>query len=135
MNPGAARLRSSARPVALAVAVLGALISLMGLAIVVWPRSWEPPLRRVTANGVVWVALVRLAFGAFLIAASSACRWPVFVAVIGAVSAASGVAVLLMGRRRFLAVVDFFSELPPGALRLWGAVAAAFGLLVVRGAV
>lgn len=120
---------------ALAVAALGALILLMGLAIVVWPRSWETPLRRLTANGVWAVGLIRLAAGAFLIAASSACRWPRFVALIGALSVLSGLVALLMGRRRFVAVVDFFGGLPPGALRLWGALAGGFGLLLVRAAV
>lgn len=117
-----------------AVAAFGVLIGLVGLYIAIKPTGWKGLASWVADDGIHVVAVARLAVGAFLLFAAPACRWPFVVAAVGLIGIVSGLSVWLMGRARLKALVDFFLERPPTALRVWGAVALAFGALMFRAA-
>ena len=118
-----------------AVSGFGVLIGLVGFYIAIKPTGWEGLARWMTDDGIHVVAVARLAIGAFLVYAASACRWPGVVMVVGVIAILSGLSVWVMGREGLRALVEFFLELPPGALRIWGSVAVAFGALMFRAGV
>ncbi len=110
------------------VTIIGVLIVLPGLVGLVTPRylldligSWHGPGRFWTAS------LVRLVLGAILIFAAPECRHPAVVMIIGVITMAAGVAIVLIGERRFDLYVQWWLRRPPGFTRVWSAVAVLFG--------
>lgn len=108
---------------AMIVVLIGALSVLVGLFGIASPDS----LKRLATHfrgpaGMYTAVFVRIAIGALLIWAGSACRpespgvgWTV--RVIGGITAAAGVVLLLLGYARYQALIDWSLRQPSSFLR------------------
>ncbi len=109
-----------------------ALVLLLGAWGVLAPRSIITFIESWSSRGGLWLAvLMRVAFGATLLLASSLSRTPLAFQVLGGLVLASGIALPLFGYTRFRAFIDWWSKLPPTLVRAWGLLAVAFGMFVL----
>ena len=76
-------------------------------------------------------AAIRFAFGAVLIIAAPATRWPTLITVLGVITFVAAFVLLFVGFKRMDRIVQWVKSLPPAALRLWCLVAVAFGCVMV----
>jgi len=78
-------------------------------------------------------ALFPLAVGLLLLWAAPASRTPVFIRALGWVGVLKGIVLLVAPREPLVRCVSWWNDLPQAGLRLWGAVAMAFGAAVLGG--
>jgi hypothetical protein len=87
-------------------------------------RAWE------AGAGLALAVVFRIAFGVALVVAASASNHPRALAVLGWLSVASGILAAVLGRRRAVRLVDWWSARSSGFTRAWAALAALFGGLL-----
>jgi hypothetical protein len=89
-------------------------------------RVFETPL------GLYGAAAIRVVFGIALLGAAPASRAPRALRVLGAVVLLAGLLTPFVGVERARAIMDWWSARGAGFMRLWAAVAVAFGAFVVH---
>jgi hypothetical protein len=117
-------VRALALVVGLALAVLGFIALAAPSAVLDFGRFLS------TSTGLYVAAAVRVLFGAVLLAAAPASRWPLALRVLGAVLLLAGVLTPVFGLDRSAAMIGWASD-HRIVLRAWGVVALALGALVV----
>jgi hypothetical protein len=117
---------------ALPIALVGLVISALGVLGVVAPERLLGRVRRVaTPSGIWFIAGIRLLFGALLLLAADASRAPLYLTLLGAVALISGVVTPILGPRRAAVMIDWFEARPAGVVRAWCGFVIAFGLSLV----
>jgi hypothetical protein len=120
----------------LAVSAFGAIIALLGILGVLRPGGFidvvSGPWQ--SRSGLYLAVLLRLVFGALLIAAASQSRFPLAFQILGIVSLAAAASIPIMGRRRIERWVAWWSVRSPVVVRVWSVAAAAFGIFLVYAA-
>ncbi len=111
---------------ALAILVVGALGLASPDALRSFVRRWQRPA------GIWAAAGFRVAFGVAVWLAAPPSRAPVVLQVLGVVSVLSGVALLLLGASRFVAILSWWECRSAGWKRAWAGVAVVFGGFVLR---
>lgn len=112
----------------LAVAGIGALIVVVGLAGLLAPARFRAAFDSVTSQTrFLFAIVVRLGLGAFLWIVADELRFPQVMRIIAAISIVAAVGILITGRERLDKLVDWWLARSDGLLRLSTALAAAFG--------
>ena len=117
---------------AIIVPVLGVVIALIGVMGLANPRSlnklvqrWQSPAR------FGFAVVIRVVLGVVFLAVAPDCRAPLVVRIVGVISIVAAIAILVLGRVRLDAFIEWWLRCPPALLRLWATVAIAFGALLV----
>lgn len=110
---------------ALLVASLVGLIGLTGVALPGYIALVETYVA--TPVGLAIVAVLRVAVGFILLKAAPASRYPRILRVLGPVIIIAGFATPLFGVERSRAMLDWWSGLGPGVVRMTGGLAIAAG--------
>lgn len=114
------------------VLLVGVLIALLGLVGVVAPVRFRRLLRSWQSRPRFWFAvLFRLLMGALLLIAADELRFSFAMKVLGGITLAAGIGVLVMGRERLDRMVNWWLARPDGLMRFSTAMAAAFGVFLV----
>ena len=114
-----------------AVIIVGGVVALIGAAFVLAPQRLKPVFRRLLEEGRTDVAVfVRAAFGALLFTAAPETRQPSMAVALGVLLWISAAAIPLLGPARIQRFADWWLERSDLLLRLWGLLAAAFGVYV-----
>lgn len=117
---------------AIVVPVLGVVIALIGLMGLANPRSLIALVQRWRSPGRFWfAAVIRVVLGVVFLVVAPDCRAPLVVRLVGLVSIVAAVAILISGRVRLDAFLEWWLRRPPKLLRLWAAAAIAFGALLI----
>jgi hypothetical protein len=120
----------------LVVAGLGVLIVLIGLTGLVAPGRFRAAFASSTSQTRFLAAIIlRLGMGAFLWIIADQLRFPYVMRIIAAISIIAAVAILIMGRERLNALVDWWLACSDGLLRLSAFFAATFGGFLIYVAV
>jgi hypothetical protein len=90
--------------------------------------GWPPATRFSIAVGT------RLVLGGVLLAAAPSCRLPGVVRALGIIALAAAASLLFLGAARVDAMIDWWSRRPLVAVRLWCAVGAGIGALLLYAA-
>lgn len=110
---------------ALAILIIGALGLANPEALTSFVRRWQ------TAHGM-WVAAgFRCAFGVAAWLAASSSRAPLALQVLGVVLVLSGIALPLLGRSRFVAILSWWERRSAAFKRAWAGVAVVCGGLLL----
>ena len=118
------------------VAAVGVLIVMIGVAAMFLPGALRELVTLVQSPRVLYGAVgFRIVAGAFFIAASDACSWPLAIGTVGVFLLAAGLAGLFIGLQRIEAMMAWFMRFSDGVWRAWALVAVAFGSFVVYAAV
>lgn len=118
------------------VAFFGALIALLGATGVVSPPTllgWVDAIWR-SSRGVWGVVALRIGLGVLLVLAAPECRYPTAIRVLGVISIVAAALVPVVGLERVHALVKWWAERPPLAIRAWACVAIAFGGFLIHAA-
>jgi len=114
------------------VSLLGAAIAAIGLFGAVSPARMIGLITRLELASRLWIAVVaRLVIGALFVLAAEGCRMPQLVRVVGVIAIVAAVVLALLGPRRFEAFVGWWLRRPTSFIRGGGAVAVAFGALLI----
>jgi len=107
----------------------GVLIMFAGAAMIASPANVGPTLRGIADQPGTHIAavLVRLILGAVLILFADASKFPVVIRFLGWVAVIAAIVLTLIGRRRFIALMNWAVTLIDPYLRLAGTIAAIFG--------
>jgi hypothetical protein len=92
-------------------------------------KIWQSPA------GFRLAVAVRLVLGVVLVVAAPDCRFPQVVRILGILSIVAGAAAAALGHERLRSFVQWWVGRPPGFVRGWSLVAAAFGCFLVYAAV
>lgn len=115
------------------ILVFGGLIALTGLIIVVSPQSVLSLLDRYKQHLAIYVlaVAVRLLLGTVLIAYAPQSAFPLVLRIIGVVSIAAAVVILLIGPRRLQRLIDLLLSKAGVVMRPAGVIGALLGLFLV----
>lgn len=117
---------------ALIVSTLSILTLAFGVFGLVSPAGMSRFVSRFRSPAGFWTAVVlRLAFGVVLWRVAPASRAPAVLRALGVVSAASALALLLMGIPRFQAILSWWSRQSTVLVRVWSAVAVGLGAFLL----
>jgi len=118
------------------VAVLGALIVLVGLVGLVQPGRFRSLLTSTDAQTrFVFAIALRVGMGALLWWLADDLRHPQVMRILAVIAFAAAVALLIMGRERLDSLLGWLLAKPDGVLRFSAACAGAFGAYLVYVAV
>jgi hypothetical protein len=118
-----------AKGLTLAVALFGLFVAALGIAGLFDPARLLALVTRVQSQlGLNLIAAFRILIGIALILAAPASRAPLYLQVLGALSLLSGIVTPFVGVRRFEAILAWWQQRSPGAIRLWSGLVAVFGL-------
>jgi hypothetical protein len=117
------------------VRAIGVLIAILGLILVLTPKGIKA-IFDFFAKGkrIYWVGLLRIAFGIIFLLASSVCRWPEVIRVLGVFFIIAGSLIFILGIRKVKSVLEYWSKKPPLLLRFLSLLAVAFGILIIYAA-
>ena len=116
---------------AIIVPVLGVVIAVIGVVGLADPRSliklvqhWQSPAR------FGFAVAIRVVLGVVFLAVAPDCRAPLVVRIVGVVSIVAAIAILILGRARLDAFIEWWLR-RPALLRLSATMAIACGALLV----
>src|SRR5215472_2309868 len=96
------------------------------------PEGLVSFVRRFERQPGVWIgAAARIVFGFALWSAGPSSRTPTVLAVLGAISVVSGIALPFIGAERLTRLVSWWSGRSATFLRAWSAAAIAVGILLL----
>ena len=111
------------------VRLVGIALVVEGLIVLVAPGMVLAAGRTlVNPAGLIVAAVIRVAIGGALLAASRASRFPRVFQILGIFLILAGLATPLLGVERARAIVEWFAAHGGGAIRIIGAVATAIGV-------
>lgn len=117
---------------ALIVSVLSTLTLGIGVLGLISPAGMNSLVTRFRSKTGFWTAIVlRLVFGVALWRAAPASRAPAVLQALGVVSAASALALPLLGMPRFQAILSWWSRQSPVVVRAWSAAAVVLGTFIL----
>lgn len=118
------------------VLVVGVVVCLFALWAMIAPQRVKSFVRVITDTpwGYLVAAGFRLLLGAVLILAAPSSRFPTPFQILGWITIAAAVALLVMGQRRMQRLIGWFYRLPNSLMRAWLLLALVFGAFLVYGA-
>ena len=117
------------------VLLFGILVSLFCLWAIIKPQRVHALVRGVTDTtwGYLLAAGVRLLLGLALLLAAPGSKFPTTFVVLGWVTIAAAVGIVIMGRERMGRLIEWFSRLSEATVRAWLMLGVAFGLILAYG--
>ena len=116
----------------LIVALFGLLFAGVGLYGMVQPRRLVAWVESAWSKDLLWVAVgIRFALGTFLVYAAPECRASQMVWALGVITILAAVGLALIGGERMTAIVQWWTERPPAAIRAWSALVVPLGAFLV----
>lgn len=116
----------------LLIALFGALIMAAGVAGLFSPGQFRRLLTSWPVRGRYIAAIViRLGFGFLVIWIAEDLRYPLVMKILGGISIAAAIGILIMGRERLDRMVDWWLALGDGVLRIGMLFALLFGVFLV----
>ncbi len=124
------------RAMTILVALLGALILMLGLVGLVQPDRFRSLFGAMDSqNRFVMAIAIRLAMGGLLWWLAEELRHPHVMRILAGIAVFAAVALLILGRTRLDRLVDWWLSRPDGLLRVSALFAAAFGAYLVYAAI
>ena len=113
------------------IAAFGALICLAGLVILMAPDRFRAVMNSWTGQPrFLFSVIVRIAFGAVLLAEAANLKFPLAMKIIGGISIVGAVVLLLVGEKRMDRIIDWFMSLSNDIFRLVSTIPIAFGSFI-----
>jgi len=110
------------------VLIVGIVIALLGLIGASRPRVLRMLVRSFRSAAMLYLAAaIRVALGIVLLIAAPGCRFTIGVYVLGVITLFSGLILPVLGKARFLALVDWWLGLSDGTIRAWVFLAILYG--------
>jgi hypothetical protein len=114
------------------ITLFGGLIAILGVVGTFAPGQFRDLLTSMPARGRYIAAVVfRLVFGALLIWLAEDLRYPLVMKILGGISIAAAIGILIMGRERLDRMIEWWMALGDGVLRVGMLFAMAFGAFLV----
>lgn len=118
---------------AIVVVLVGALIALLGLAVIIAPSTLKKALwALIESDRFYLVAIARVVLGVLFLLAAGQSNSPIFVTVVGVVMILAGVLIPVLGKTRVRAFAEWWLKRGDGMLRIWGVLALLFGIVLAR---
>ena len=115
------------------IVLVGVLVTLGGLVILISPTTPQGVGRRFLQSGREYLAVaIRMAFGVLFVVAAPYCRpeepWVgTTVRIVGLLTIVVAASLLVIGRRRLRAIIEWGLALPPSVLRIFAPIALILG--------
>ena len=114
------------------IVLIGALICLAGLVILIAPEKFKSVMNNWTGQPrFLFAVIVRIVFGAILLAEAANLKYPLAMQIIGAISIVAAIAILLIGQDRLDRFIAYWMRLSDKLLRFWSLFALAFGAFLI----
>ena len=114
------------------IALFGALVCIAGLLILLAPEKFKSVMNKFAGQPrFLFAIIVRILFGAILLAEATNLKFPFAMKIIGAISIAAAVVLLLIGQGRMDRFIDWFMKMTDNVMRVWSIFALAFGAFLI----
>lgn len=114
------------------VSIFGGLICLAGVVLLVFPARFREFMNKWTGRPrFLFAIIVRIVFGAILLAEAPNLRFPLVMQIIGGISIAAAIGILLIGQERIDRFVAWWMRMSDNVLRAWSVAVLAFGAFLV----
>jgi hypothetical protein len=115
------------------VVLVGALIALIGLAVIIAPSTLKKALWSfIESDRFYLIAIVRIVLGVLFLLAAGQTRSPLFINIVGVFMILAGLLIPVLGKTRVRAVAEWWMKKGDGMLRVWGVMALLFGVILAR---
>jgi hypothetical protein len=117
----------------LIIALFGIVVAAIGISGLLRPGDLVKFVRRfwTTRHGVNIAAALRLFLGIALILAASGSSYPQTLAVLGYLSVAGALLIVLLGYSRIVAIIEWWSQRSEAVIRIWAFAALAYGVFLL----
>lgn len=116
----------------LVVVLVGALIALIGLAVVIAPVTLKKVLwRLIESDRFYLIAIARIVIGVLFLLAARETGSHLFISIVGVFLILAGLLIPVLGRTRTRAVAEWWLKKSDGILRLWGLMALLLGAALI----
>jgi hypothetical protein len=116
----------------LVVVTIGALIVVIGIAILLAPEILKKILVRLLETDRFYViAILRIVIGVLFLLAAGSTRFPMFITIMGFFFILAGVLIPVIGSGRLKAFASWWLERGNAVIRLWALIAIALGAAFV----
>jgi hypothetical protein len=113
------------------VLIVGIVIVLVGLIGASRPIVLRTLVRSFRSTAMLYVAaVIRISLGIVLLLAAPGCRFTIAVYVLGVITLLSGLLLPVIGKVRFVALIDWWLRLSDGAVRAWVFLAIVYGVFL-----
>ncbi len=117
------------------IVLFGALICLAGLVILIAPEKFKSVMNNWTGQPrFLFAVIVRIVFGAILLAESANLKFPLAMKIIGGITILAAIAILLIGEKRMDRFIALWMRISDNVLRAWSILAFAFGGFLISAA-
>ena len=117
------------------IVIFGALICLAGLVILIAPEKFKSVMNNWTGQPrFLFAVIVRIVFGAILLAESANLKFPLAMKIIGGITILAAIAILLIGEKRMDRFIALWMRISDNVLRAWSILAFAFGGFLIYAA-
>ena len=117
------------------IVLFGALICLAGLVILIAPEKFKSVMNNWTGQPrFLFAVIVRIVFGAILLAESANLKFPLAMKIIGGITILAAIAILLIGEKRMDRFIALWMRISDNVLRAWSILAFAFGGFLIYAA-
>ncbi len=117
------------------IVLFGALICLAGLVILIAPEKFKSVMNNWTGQPrFLFAVIVRIVFGAILLAESANLKFPLAMKIIGGITILAAVAILLIGEKRMDRFIALWMRISDNVLRAWSILVFAFGGFLIYAA-
>ena len=114
------------------VTLVGALLALLGLAVIIAPSSLKRILGSLMESDRFYlIAILRIVIGVLLLIAAGQTRSPTLVYIVGGLMILAGLLIPIMGKTRIQALAGWWMKKSDSILRLWGLMAFLLGIALV----
>ena len=119
----------------IAVVVFGILIALEGILLLVKPQIYGKVAGFFAKGKLVYIAaLLKVAFGVFMLVAAMSCDRQLIMIVMGLIAGGAGVTMLGLGQGKLKKIFEWWSSRPKFVIRILGILAMAIGGLILYAA-
>ncbi len=118
-----------------AVFVLGIIIALEGIILLFKPQLYSKVAAFFAKGRLMYIsALLKVAFGVFLLVSATDCEKKIIIIVIGLIAAGSGVTMLGMSKIKLKKMFQWWAVRPAIIIRILGIMATALAALILYAA-
>jgi uncharacterized protein YjeT (DUF2065 family) len=118
--------------VTLIVVLVGALIALIGLAVIIAPVALKKVLwALIESDRFYLIAIARIVIGVLFLLAARETGSRLFISIVGVSLILAGLLIPVLGRTRTRAVAEWWMKKSDGILRLWGLMALVLGAALI----
>ncbi len=118
------------------VRLVGIIMAIFGFIFLISPAQYKEYITFWAKKGRIRKgAILSILISVILLLAASRCRWSGFVALMGILALIKGIILFVMGPKKLISKMEWWTTRPPATMRLLATAALLIGILLIYAAI